>query len=191
MDNQERQEQFELFNGQVKEVRSSAFPGIQSFININLTWEKVILLFIFCLMLAIMSFSLGVEKGKRSFSSQNTSVALQVKSIPAVKPVILENKPAATKAIVPQANVASLPPKQSNDSNTVIKKYTVQIASLQNSAAVQREVERLKKSGYEIWVKQSGKYYILCVGRFSSNDEAKTYQRNLQKIYSDCLIRRI
>lgn len=191
METQTRQEQFELFKGNVDDSRNRSFSRINSFINFNLNWENVILLAIFCLMLVILSFSLGVEKGEKNPVNQGPIAASQVKSVSTPKPATIDKKPVLINAPTPQTKAVSVPERRLRDGDIIVKRYTVQIASLENLASVHREVERLKKSGYEIWVKQSGKYYILCVGKFSSSDEAKNYQKNLRKMYDDCFIRRL
>ncbi len=179
-----QQEQFELFNSSLKESHNRGFSRLNYFVNINLTWENIILLAIFCLMLVVLSFSLGVEKGRRYFPKE--TIRLQPAKI-----VNIEKAPVLIKTAPPLIKNNLITEKQPKELAEGIKKYTIQVASIEKQTSAQGEVNRLKKIGYETWLRPSGKYNIICVGRFESKEEAATLKKSLQKTYSDCLIRRI
>lgn len=61
------------------------------------------------------------------------------------------------------------------------KKYTIRLASYIKQAAAKSTADRLKKKGYQATVKQSGKYYILNVGRFSEKQSAQDTLLRLRK----------
>ncbi len=194
MESQSKQEQFELFKGAAEEAKRRGFQRITpfnyTFSNINLSGDRIILLAIFCLMLAILSFSLGVEKGKRC--SINAKIPIQkIVNVSQVTPATTESAP-ITKKVAPAPIKNSIGNgKQITDLVSDINRYTIQVASVQKQVYVSLELNKLKRLGYDTWVKPSGKYNILCVGRFSSKKEAEVIKKSLQRVYNDCFVRRI
>lgn len=189
MENEFRQKQLELFSAASEESERGAFNRLNSFININLNWENIILLIILCLMLVILSFSLGVENGKRRILKEAVSVEpgnlKPAQKNAASNPVIL----AQTKSNILQTN--AIQDKQPKELAVSVNKFTIQVASFEKKSSLQSEINKLKKMGYDAWVVASGKYNKLYVGRLATKKEAETLQKKLQKIYDDCLIRRI
>lgn len=61
------------------------------------------------------------------------------------------------------------------------KKYTIRLASYIKQAAAKSTADRLKKKGYQTYVKQSGKYFVLNVGRFSEKQSAQDTLLRLRK----------
>ena len=61
------------------------------------------------------------------------------------------------------------------------KKYTIRLASYIKQTAAKSTADRLKKKGYQTYVKQSGKYFVLNVGRFSEKQSAQDTLLRLRK----------
>lgn len=139
---------------------------------------------IFSVLLVVLSFSLGVEKGRRNLPKVSIS-SQPVNLLPAEKKVISKT------VVAPQIKKDLAIISQSEKVLSPVKNYTVQVATFKQQASVQLESAKLKKLGYEIWVRPSGEYSQLCVGRFASKEEAEAFRKKLEKKYSDCLIRRI
>jgi septal ring-binding cell division protein DamX len=83
--------------------------------------------------------------------------------------------------------VKHLTPPSSAESN-----YTVQVASYKSERSAKREAQNLKQKGYsDIFVLPKGAYVILCVGNFSTRNEASTYTKKLRDRYQDSVVRRL
>ena len=177
-------------------------------------YEKTILILIGFLVVSIISFSLGFEKGKRNASFEQTSTnkgiqapvqpAVKTTTIPAAKPNIqpVQRKVAApTQAVkvVPANNPITQPlstqaqapiqPKLTGTGGN----YTIQIASYKSKKFAEAEAERLKKNGFTTIIAPKGEYIVLYVGRYSTHNEAKLALSQLQKQdkYKGCIIRRM
>jgi hypothetical protein len=163
--------QLELFSGQ----NNSASHGIQrdeSFIKYIQGYERVILLIIAFLACGIISFSLGVEKGKR--------VNLASKLI---EPTDL-----------PKPIVVPLPQKQEETkepAKDLLQNYTVQVASYKTRQKAESEAKNLRKKGHQVLVLSKGNYIVVCAGSFSTKTKAQTILSQLKKEYRDCILRRL
>jgi hypothetical protein len=125
-------------------------------------YEKTILIIISLALTGIVSFSLGVEKGKR------VSIATQ-----------------AADKLAPKSEVLKQPeaPQKQN--------YIIQLASYKTRMHAQKEVELLKKRGLSPLVLSKGSYTVLCVGNLSNRETAQSLLSELKKRYKDCYIRRL
>jgi len=139
-------------------------------------YEKIILVVIGFIITGIISFCLGVEKGKRVTSPElnrrfDIAQKQELKS--------QELKPLSTKR-----EVIPLPQIQEGG-------YTVQVASFQTKRNAEIETEKLKKKGFSALVLSKGEYIIVCVGNFSDKETAKSLLPRLKQNYRDCYIRRL
>jgi hypothetical protein len=163
-------QQLELFSGS---GRPSETAGISRniFFGYIRGYEKIILIVIGFIVIAVAAFSLGVEKGKL--------VALQA---PAAKLDVAANVPAP---------VILEPVKAQEVSSSKPGNYTIQLASYQSKGLAQKEAGALKKTGLAPLVISKGSYSILCVGSFNSRETARTLLSQLKKKYQDSFIRRL
>ena len=176
-------------------------------------YDRVILMIIGIVVTSIVSFSLGVEKGKQiSMRKNNASfdVALNAQrspvkqlQVPVVKqpqaPFIQQQSVVRAQASVVQAavkpatvavagnkSVVAMPPVQAT-----IGGYAIQVASYKTKSAALRESESLKKQGFVTTLLTKGDYIVLCVGNFNSKEKAQTMLPQLVKRYQGCMIRRL
>lgn len=198
----EKQCQFELFPS---DNRQPDKKNEQRFLLTKLTLpiENVIVLGVIIIMSMVISFSIGVEKGKRNISSIR-----KVKPEKSVK--IEEKKPIIQEKIVVENAGLTIAPLNNNIINKEEKKphikpaiditetekkkkvdkiYTIQVASFKKEKYAQKEAMDLKKEGYEIFVLPKGNYSIVCVGKFAQKREAKIFSRKLKNKYKDCILR--
>jgi len=139
--------------------------------------------------MGVISFSLGVEKGKRLTMQKLTDF-----------------QPTPQKAITEEAPKADISPKQEvlppviREEVIQVKaaapqigraNYTIQLASYKTRTSAQREAEVLKKKGFMPIVLAKGNYIVLCVGKFSNKEKALTLLASLQARYKGCYIRRL
>jgi hypothetical protein len=141
----------------------SFFGGIRNY-------EKTILVSIGFVITGIISFSLGVEKGKRiSLLKTNTSLDIALKVLPKPQPS------AERQDIIQQP----------------IQGYTVQVATYQTQSSAQKEVETLKKKGFSPLVLSKSGYAVVCVGSFPDRQKAAASLAELKKRYRDCFLRKL
>ena len=180
--------QLELFSqskGALQAKKSSA----GSFFTCVRGYEKTILIILCIVVSIIISFSLGVETGKK------LSVAkLNIKpAVPQVKPAVIEANPQESIT----QNYQIQPPvikKEEAIRQTVplnMQNYTIQLASYKTRSSAEKEAQDLKRKGFFPLVLTKGSYVILCVGNFSSKETAQPLLSELQKRYKGCYIRRL
>jgi len=221
------QSQFELFPGTTGDPIENSAPRF-IFSRIVLTFENVVVIFVFIIVSLIIAFSLGVERGRvkaslarpaaiQSFTpTSRTSVMpnAQIAVAPAVTPVTNNGlalsgtamaaplapvtpsfirvskivRPAASPAVVSALKPVSKPVASASEKG-VDKRYTVQVASYKSDFMAQKELGELKRKGFESFLMTKGNYVIVCVGRFSGQDEAKKMFNKLKKQYKDSIVR--
>ncbi|MFA5356168.1 MAG: SPOR domain-containing protein [Candidatus Omnitrophota bacterium] len=141
-------------------------------------YEKTILFVIVFALISIISFSLGVEKGRKSallkVSAPKFDLAVKQQAQPAL--------PAPEKK--QQA-------EEKSGLQEYIDSYTIQVASFSKRVNAQKEADNLKKKGLSALVLVKGKFSIVCVGNFSNKEEAESFLPKLRKQYQDCRIRRL
>jgi hypothetical protein len=126
-------------------------------------YEKAILFIIAVLIVGIVSFSLGVERGKRI-------AEVVVQPAPPLKKAELSAQPAVLTQMGP---------------------YTIQVASFKARSNAEKEAQLLKKKGFTTLVLSKGSYVILCVGNFPNKETAQPLLSELSKYYRSCYIRRL
>ncbi len=160
-------------------------------------YEKFIIFILCGMVLSIISFSLGVEKGKRlSVSSAiDQKTAASKKNIQSEEPSVRTLKPVINPTdnfiVKPQDDSSSVVAVKFDTKAQSGERYTIQVASFKTSSLAHREAKELERRGFSTIVSSKGKYVILCVGNFADREEAKTTLSQLKKKYEDCFIRRL
>ncbi|MBN2831548.1 MAG: SPOR domain-containing protein [Candidatus Omnitrophica bacterium] len=154
--------QLELFSDSGQKTRASSVNRKDNqFAGYIWKYEKAVLLIIAFLVVGIISYSLGVERGKRNQK----------------QPVIISNE-----ALMPKIETEEL----AQDSG-----YTIQVASFKTDSYARKEAAMLKEKGYKASVLHRGEYVIVCVGNFKNKEEAQSLIPELGRYYKDCRIRRL
>lgn len=146
-------------------------------------YEKTILAVICLVITAVISFSLGVEKGKHiaALKTLRPELANKIKALPAL-----------TKQATVQQNNAEGIRAQSGEEKTIpMQNYTIQLASYRSKQDADKEAVLLKKKGLAPLILPKGKFVIICVGNFSNKQTAQSLLLVLKKRYQDCFIRRL
>ncbi len=165
--------QLELFS-QTKDFNDlKAKKNSNSFLARIWNYEKTILIIIGMAVTGIISFSLGVEKGK-SLS-------------------MLRNNHPLDAALTTQPSDKLSPKGESVKESEPLERqnYIIQLASYKTRTYAQKEVELLKKRGLSPLVLSKGSYTVLCVGNLSNRETAQSLLSELKKRYKDCYIRRL
>lgn len=160
--------------------------------------DTLILLSIVVILLFILSFSLGVERGRKiaylsiekdkKFFKETESLAIDSSSsqITIIQP---EKK---NQVIEESENKQEVkPPIEETPKWQDTEKYLIQVATYVKEQTAQQEVEKLQGKGYQTLVSKKGKFVVIFVGEFKDKEEAKKSMELLKKSYKDCFIRRL
>ncbi len=193
-----KQSQFELFPGALEAGEKVLRPRV-FFASLTFSLENLIVGLIIVSMAVLLSFSLGVEKGKRivfknpspTASPLPTAAIVPVKNNqPVLKSMPSEAKQEIQKPVI-QKTIDSEAMKDVALKDIIEASYTIQVASFKNKDMAQQEATLLKKKGYQIFVLPKGNYSIVCVGKFLKKEQAHGILWQLKKQYKDCLVRRM
>jgi len=184
--------QTELFDLPSPQTFSEDSPALQpSFLEktfITLRLDQTIGLTLVLLVVYVLTFSWGVEKGKKS--SQGSQVIRPVAAeapspeVPQTVVASVVTTPSATMIdeSVPKEvpiTVAELPKPVAK----VLKpdgKYTIQHVTYITQSAADREIQKLAKMGYNSFVIPSGKHLQVCIAAFQSRQDASRLLRQLR-----------
>ncbi|MFH1338680.1 MAG: SPOR domain-containing protein [Candidatus Omnitrophota bacterium] len=178
-----RQLQLELFDtdrDKPKLFKADKYrPNFFSVVRIH---EKAILIAIGIIVFSLVSFSLGVEEGKRL--TERRTGNREEKNL-YVQPS-QEEKAGEEKADKSEGEAEPVKKEKGLES-----KYTIQVATFKTETYAQKEAERLKKRGLEAVIVPRGNFVSVCVGNFSERQEANISLNQLKKTYNDCFVRRL
>jgi len=177
---EENHSQLELFS-QAKDYGNLTTRANNPFITYIRNYERTILIIIGFIITGVISFSLGIEKGKRT-AMLNTNAHLDLATkIQLPAPIVTPNRyPVEKQEMTKQP-----------ETKTYLQNYTIQVASYQTQKYAQKEAEVLKQRGIAPLVLSKGSYSVICVGNFSNKETAKSLLSELKKQYRDCFIRRL
>jgi len=128
--------------------------------------EKILFLLIGIFLLLILTFCLGIEKGKRVFQGYVESKKSTGRNI---KTIVVES------------------PKQ--DLKTAV--YTIQLATYKKQKYANQELNKLKE--HNAWVERQGNMWVIYSGKFKTQKEAKEVLAKIKKQnrYKDAFLRKV
>jgi hypothetical protein len=202
----QKQIQLEIFDRDSKAKKESKSEGdiIQDVAEFKFPTQLYIKISALIIMV-IVSFALGVERGKviskrnisTRFIADNKSTEIG-QEIPIKKATTQEEQSAKNTA---KNKIAEDKTKVSDKAKTEEKTkdtkintpgYIIQVASYKkNSSFIDKEIAKLQKNGYNTLTISGGEYIGICAGKFANREEAQKHLSQLQRIYKDCLIRKI
>ena len=176
----EREEntQLELFSRIKDSDRLTARKDNKSLLAWIWNYEKTILLIIGIIVSCIISYSIGIEKGKK--------IVLLKDNFQKAKPI------EAREQVIPVPKVTTNPSEETSE-QILAKKgaYTIQLASYKTKTYAQKEAQTLKKKGLAPLVLNKGSFTVLCVGSFSNKETAQPLLTEFSKRYKGCYLRRL
>jgi cell division septation protein DedD len=195
---QEGTTQLELFS---KDNNTQADKAAASGSLFTTLWnyEKLIFLIIGFIVTGVISYCLGVERGKniaRLNIAAPDGLSSPAGGQPATQldpsPLTVE-APAGSAIMVKKAAPAAI--EKTKYSTAPLKnagtKFTIQIASYKQKSSAQKEATQLKKKGLPTTVIPLNGYSVICIGSFSDKEKAKSLLTEIKKQYRDCFIRRL
>lgn len=175
-------------NSKSRSSRRNSFEGI--FISPEMFIGAVIIFII----AVVLSFSIGIEQGKRIACSQVVVRKSKGRgeSIENGNKFQLSRKEKSRKVSVKRsAKVIQGVEAIQNKGKRKGGKYAVQLVVYKDKRYAQREVEYLKKQKYPFFKKVKDGKIIISAGPFANMDEARKAEKDLRRRYKDCFIRLI
>lgn len=171
MNNKPVEEQTELFNEFKDNKRERYFFKKNIFSSqtliLNLSYEKIVFITVLLLMVILVSFGLGVERGRYLGKIDKNDNK---------KSVSLKNEAGNQTALI-------------NNYNKI--KYTIQLKVFSNEASAQKELIFLKSKGYNNgFILKSNEGFKLCLGLFSGTQDAEVTLLKIKARYKDSFIRK-
>jgi hypothetical protein len=187
-----KQPQFELFPANSATLEDINKPKFL-LANLTLSVESLVIFTILGIMVALFSFSLGVERGKH-LAAQTLDERVSA----------AWNASARTVAAVPVAGMAAAPSLMANhgylslnihrmplaQSVGIGTRFTLQAATYGNEEYARQDALILKGKGYQSFLIKSGKYWLLCIGNFTNKESASGLLRRLPGEYRSAQVRR-
>jgi cell division septation protein DedD len=188
-----KQPQFELFPANSATLEDINKPKFL-LANLTLSLESLVIFTILGIMVALFSFSLGVERGKHVAAQaldERVSAAWNV-GARTVAPAVVAAVPAVEQvALAPQAQKSFARLKPVNNHGFMQgMRYTLQAATYGNEEYARQDAVLLKDKGFQSFLIKSGKYWLLCVGNFSNKESASSLLRKLPGQYRSSQVRR-
>ncbi len=147
-------------------------------VTITIRLERLIFISITALMVMLVIYALGVEKGKR---------LVMVNRERAEK----EEAKGMRQAMPEKSQIAAGVQEKLGEETAPPKQYAVQVATFRKKTSADEEVKRLEKYGHKINVIDAGDYYQVCVGEFISEGDANKMLKILRNRYKDCYVKKI
>jgi len=186
-----KQPQFELFPANSATLEDINKPKFL-LANLTISVESLVIFTILGIMVALFSFSLGVERGKHVAAQaldERVSAAWNVGARTMAVPV------AATIPVgmseLPGRSVAEQKPAYNHGFMPGLRmRYTLQAATYGNEEYARQDALSLKAKGFQSFLIKSGKYWLLCIGNFNNKESATGLLRKLPGQFRSSQVRR-
>jgi cell division septation protein DedD len=147
--------------------------------HVRVPVENAVIMAIGVLVLMIISFAIGVERGKNTVRIPVRPVEREeIVSVRRVEPAEMVQavpRPVVAPEIVPEEPISA---------------YIVQLASFRDEKHARNEVANLKKRNVNAWHSRKGSWYQVYAVGFQTKKAAMEAQRELEEIYVDCYVNR-
>jgi SPOR domain len=154
---------------------------------ITLRLDQTIGLALVLLVIYVLSFSWGVENGKKSSEIQGVRpVPAEVLSPGDSQAVVASVSKAPLSAVIEQSVPTEVPVTVAELPKPVAKvvkpdgKYTIQHVTYITQAAADREIQKLAQKGYKAFVIPSGKHLQVCIEAFMMRQDASKVLKQLR-----------
>jgi len=195
-----KQPQFELFPANSATLEDIDKPRFL-LANLTLSVESLVIFSILGIMVALFAFSLGVERGKHLAAQsldEGVSTAWNVGARTVAQRAVVIPAAVATVAARPLGNMGVLTSTANrrissshvNTTASVGGRFTLQLATYGNEQYARQDALIFKAKNFQSFLIKSGKYWLLCVGNFTSKDSATAYLKKLPSQYRSSQVRR-
>lgn len=189
MFNKAKPKQLELFASAPDEALDNTKYTL--FLEKVSAYERNIFLGVCFLIIFIVAYALGIEKGKKITIAENKNKTYQITPaniIPAAPQSVFKKTidPVKKESTLNENKAPALQERKIIDAG-----YTVQVASFRHKSSAEKEKNLLEKKGYKVYTVSKNSYIIVCVGSFEDKTKAELSRRQLKRIYGDCLVRKL
>ncbi len=183
-----QQELFGEFGSQASKQKPR-FPSLhkaQKPVLLSTSLEQILLVSILLILAACVVFFLGILRGK-SMAATGGVVPMSTQPLPRKTTQVLPPR-AAPRAGLGTSTVKTATPK--DPAWDLGKPYTIQLATFKKQDMAEREVDTIRKKGFQAFIIASGDYYEVCSGQYVSKEDAGRDKKLFSARYKDCFIRR-
>ncbi len=190
--------QKELFEFKSPKKATARFGSIftRSDFAIILTPEKMVFAAIGMIMLIVIFFALGVEKGRSVTRTKFTAKKTMARDL-AATPVVSVTEAKAPTCVPKNGAATNITPKNGQPTEAAktevafdkTKPYMVIAAAFSRKEFALKEVSRLKKADLEAFVYYGEPYYLACVGSFNSKSSAQKILNKVKQMHRDAYVR--
>ena len=206
----------DLFDDQVYESKARKLGLLSKYSKqrilsyISVPVEYIVIVSITALILMIISYAVGVERGKNiagkiDGNNENTKVILQTNSPEYFSSEInsengkekqkvdteFSEENFYTSEDVVEEEIQNVLELEEDDILPEVSSYTVQLASFKNKEAAISETYKLKDKGINAEYVRKGDWYQVYAEGFLTIEEARVAQQMLAQYYRDCFIRKM
>ena len=190
-----KQPQFELFPANSATLEDINKPKFL-LANLTLSVESLVIFTILGIMVALFSFSLGVERGKhvaaqaldeRVSAAWNVGARTIAVALPAAAQV---DQAQAQPAAVSNHGYMSLNIRRTASMTGTGNRFTLQAATYGNEEFARQDALVLIGKGFKSFLIKNGKYWLLCIGNFDSKVIASAYSKRLPDEFRSSQVRR-
>ncbi len=184
------------------------YPEQRFLSHIKIPIEYTVIIAIGVLVLVIIAYAVGVEKGKRYIDKKPEKVAEKELStveieektdIAYLQQESVESKQGEKGVSEPEKAViteSAVLPLVKSDSEEIAPDpdgygYIIQLASFKKKASAKEEVRKLKNRGIEGDLAKKGNWYQVYAEGYRTKEEAQKDLRELLPDYKDCFIRKV
>lgn len=174
---------------------ANLFPkaGFEGRLGVTLTLDKIIFIVIAAIMLMVIVYALGVERGKSlKARAMPTLSAAQAKAAPAVTTAALTGSAVIKIKQVPLEKVAPLTvprPGTATLFQPAGRPFTIIAGAFTRKDTALQEAARLTKDGFDAKVFQANLYFQVCVGAYANKKAAQGTLKRIRVRYKDAYIK--
>ena len=164
------------------------FEGISA---VSVTLDNLIVIGIIILMVNLLCFVCGIERGKQMVLADGTPVfpSANRAQISLPQPAATAVPTALTGAGSAESSAGTEPQPREKPAVPHREGYAIQLVTYTNNTTAQRELEHLKAQGHESFALKKGNYYVIYSGVYPSKSQAKKELDNFKKRYLDCFVK--
>ena len=178
-------ELFQEENGDIKGQNSPSFFANCQFV---LGLDKIILLTIAFVVLFVLIYSFGFERGQKATERKIQALTAHIETV--TSPATEEKQESTSVQTTANEGAESGNESASKTSQTQSEekanvaieekapassgKYTIQIATAVSKESAEKEIGKLAKNGLNAFVIHRGRYYEICTGSFGTVSSAKS-----------------
>jgi len=198
--------QHELFNENSSTDREKKIGVFFSDNKLSISFDKLILFSIGSLVLFVLIYSFGYERGRSAAEHRLKALTQEVDTIIPLQELVAESIDESIEISVanpvPSSNtsrdeertassIAKEIPLSRPSRLAVDGKYTIQVSTILSKERAAIEIKRLQIKGLDAFVVQRGRFYEICIGSFATVSHAKKLlQRfHLEGPYFDAFVR--